>query len=156
MRIGPASFSLCGVTHTTVGALGELASMLSEPVMPWDAVVCTSRSVRDSVQLAQEAEADYLRWRLGSGATIAGPQLPVIPLGIHCEDFTFSDGQREQARRALGLDADDVMALFVGRLSYTQKAHPLPMYVGLQGAAERTGQRIVLAQCGYFNHPTIE
>ena len=41
------------------------------------------------------------------------------------------------ARQALGLQPDEVVALYVGRLSLMTKAHPFAMYAGLQAAAER-------------------
>jgi hypothetical protein len=34
------------------------------------------------------------------------PELPVIPLGIHTEDFAFTDAQRAAARAALGVAAE--------------------------------------------------
>ena len=56
------------------------------------------------------------------------PQLPIIPLGVHCDDFDIAPDAREAARAALDLSADDVAALFVGRLVFHAKAHPFPMF----------------------------
>jgi alpha-maltose-1-phosphate synthase len=58
------------------------------------------------------------------------------------------------ARAALALEPDEVTALFVGRLVFHAKAHPYPMFKGLQAAAERTGKRIALIMAGWFpNEP---
>ncbi len=151
LRSGVATYSLCGVTHTTAsqGTMNELAGLLQQPAMPWDALVCTSSAVIETVRKVHQAEADYLRWRLGGDLRIEGPQLPMIPLGVHCDDFAFSGSQREEARQALKLEAEEVAALFVGRLVFHAKAHPFAMYRGLQMAAERTGRKIALILCGW-------
>jgi len=44
---GHGAWSLCGITHTTssAGAMDAIASLLTAPVQPWDAVICTSSAV---------------------------------------------------------------------------------------------------------------
>lgn len=156
-RTGVAAFSICGVTHTTasLGAMDEIGGLLREAVMPWDALVCTSSSVVETVRRIHEAERDYFRWRFGVENRAEAPQLPIIPLGVHCDDYAFDAGARDDARQALGLEPDEVAALFVGRLVFHAKAHPYPMYRALQLAAERTGQRIVLILSGWAPNDTI-
>jgi starch synthase len=151
LREGMAQYSLCGVTHTTATpqAMGAIADLLTEPVAPWDALICTSEAVAETIRRVHEAQADYLRWRLGPDVVLSSVQLPVIPLGVHCADFVFGDDERANARRALDIGPDDIVALFVGRLNFTGKAHPFPMLRGLQAAAERSGRRVVLLQCGW-------
>ena len=158
LRTGVDAFSLCGVTHTTASqiAMDEIAGLLREPVMPWDALICTSTSVVETVRQVHEAEGDYLRWRYGPEARIEGPQLPIIPLGVHCDDFDFSEARRAEARQALALEPDEVAALFVGRLVFHAKAHPFAMYRGLQLAAERTGKKVALILCGWSPNPSVE
>lgn len=158
VRTGIGTYSLCGVTHTTASQIpmNEIAGLLREAVMPWDALVCTSSAVLETVRRVHEAEADYLRWRHGAATRIEGPQLPVIPLGVHCDDFDFSDSKRAEGRAALALDDDEVAALFVGRLVYHAKAHPHAMYRGLQLAAERTGKRVALILCGWTPNERVE
>jgi len=158
LRKGPAAYSLCGVTHTTAThrVMDGVCEMLAAPVMPWDALICTSASVADTVTTWFEAESDYLRWRFGSALNLTLPRLPVIPLGVHAEDFEFSAADKASARRELNIGEDEVAALFLGRLSFHGKAHPYPMYVGLERATRRTGKPIVLIQCGRAPLPEIE
>ena len=157
LRSGVAAYSLCGVTHTTASqdTMNEIAGLLRQPAMPWDALVCTSSAVVETVRKVHEAEADYLRWRLGADIRFDGPQLPVIPLGVHCDDFGFSDAQRANARQALQLEPDEVAGLFVGRLVFHAKAHPFAMYRGLQMAAERTGKKVALILCGWVPNEAV-
>ena len=152
LRAEPAAYSLCGVTHTTAShsAMNDITGLLSAPVMPWDALICTSAAVARTVKLLLEAEIAALRWRFGPSLAATQPVLPIIPLGVHCDDFAFAPHEQEAARAALGITPDEVVALFVGRLSFHAKAHPHGMYAGLQAAAQRTGRKLVLIQCGWF------
>jgi starch synthase len=158
LRASPAAWSITGVTHTTAshGAMDSITELLSAPVMPWDALICTSSAVLGTMKIVLEAQRDYLRWRFGSQLSLTLPQLPVIPLGVHCGDFDIDGEERRLSRQALGIAEDEVVALFVGRLSFHAKAHPHAMYAGLQAAARSTGRKLVLIQCGWFANKSIE
>ncbi len=157
LRASPADYSIVGVTHTTAShnAMDAITSIASAPVMPWDALICTSAAVGETVKVLLTAQFDYLKWRLRA-SRITLPQLPVIPLGIHCEDFAFTAKERAAARRKLGVQADDVVVLFVGRLSHHAKAHPHALYAALEWAAAKSTKRVTLLQCGWFGNPSIE
>jgi alpha-maltose-1-phosphate synthase len=157
LRAGPAAYSLCGVTHTlaTHQTLDVVAKIVAEPVMAWDALVCTSRAALSVVSgLLDEAQAQQ-RWRLGAGVAAPRPLLPVIPLGVHCADFSFAQADRQAARRALQLGPDDVAVLSAGRLSVNAKAHPYATLIALQKTAEATGRPIVLLFAGQAFIPAI-
>jgi starch synthase len=155
---GHAAWSLCGITHTTSSALAmdALTELLTAPVQPWDAVICTSTAVRNNVDRLLQAQAEHLQRRLGA-TRIVLPQLPVIPLGIHTQDFEFTTGQRTQSRLILGADARTHVVLFMGRLSFHAKAHPLAMYQALETAARGlpAEERIVLVECGWYANEHI-
>lgn len=152
---GHGSWSLCGITHTlsSIGAMDAIANLLTVPVQPWDALICTSTVGRDAVQRIIDAQAEHLRMRLGAQRLVL-PQLPVIPLGVHAQDFVYSEAQRALARNALGADDDTLVVLFAGRLSFHGKAHPLAMYQALELAARHlpAGQRALLVECGRHNN----
>jgi glycosyltransferase involved in cell wall biosynthesis len=153
---GHTAWSLCGITHTTssAGAMDALAALITAPVQPWDAVICTSTAVKDNVSRLLQAQVDYLKDRLGI-SKITLPQLPVIPLGIHTQDFEFSAPQKSAARAALGASHDTLLVLFMGRLSFHAKAHPLAMYQALELAARSTGKEVVLVECGWHANDFI-
>jgi starch synthase len=162
--IGQRLYSITGITHTTAsaGAMDWISGLLSAPVQSWDALICTSSVVRDTVDLVLDRQQEYLRERMGAGH-FTRPQLPVIPLGVDTEAFAPSAEKRAAARAALGLGPDDVAVLFVGRLSFHAKAHPLPMYLGLEKAARAmeksgkgAGRKIHLIQAGWFANDFIE
>jgi starch synthase len=154
---GHGSWSLCGITHTTssAGAMDALAALITAPVQPWDAVICTSTAVKNNVERLLQAQVDYLKDRLGITKLVL-PQLPVIPLGIHTQDFAFNEAQKAQARQTLGVDEHTLAVLFMGRLSFHAKAHPLAMYQALEQAAQATGKSVVLVECGWHANEFIE
>jgi glycosyltransferase involved in cell wall biosynthesis len=151
-----ARFSLCGVTHTTATArvLDDLAALLVAPVMPWDALICTSHAVARMVARVLDDQAAYLRERFG--AAPAPPLLPVIPLGVHCDDFARDPVLRAAWRARLGLGEGDVAALFLGRLSFHAKAHPIPLFQAMQHAAGASRRRLALVLAGWFFNAEIE
>ena len=150
---GAAAWSICGITHTTAsaGAMDGIAEWLTAPVEPWDAVICISTAVRDMVRIVLEAQTEYLRQRLGATRQRL-PHLPIIPLGINVDEFAFGEADRAKGRHALGVGTDTIVVLFLGRLSFHAKAHPLAMYQALERASR--GREVVLVECGWHaNEP---
>lgn len=151
----PRSYSVCGITHTTAShaVMDGIAELVTAPVEDWDAVICTSRAVRDSVSHILEAQATHLTERLGA-TRFSLPQLPIIPLGVHGADYDPKRQDRRKARTALGIAPDHVVVLFVGRLSFHGKAHPMPMLLGLEACAKDS--KITLVQAGWFANEAID
>jgi starch synthase len=158
LRAGPAAYSLCGVTHTlaTHTTLDAIARLLLEPVMPWDALVCTSSVAHAVVTAVIDEAADYHQWVSGHRVERELPMLPIIPLGVHCSDFDFTDADRLAARRDLGLAEDEVVVLSAGRLSRIGKSHPFATFRALQQTATETGKALVLMFAGQaFNEVVL-
>ena len=147
-------YSLCGVTHTTSESPDNLGALATAPLQPWDAVICTSQAARASVEAVLRPYAEYLRDRLGA-AEVPMPNLPIVPLGVDTDAFRFDPSVRAAERAALGIGEGEVAVLFMGRLSFHAKAHPLPMYLALEQAARLTGKRIHLIQAGWFGNDAI-
>lgn len=141
------AYSICGITHTisTHGPMEAFANYVTAPLEPWDAVICTSRAARSAIRHVIEAQAEHLAARVGA-TRFTLPQLPVIPLGVHTRQFKKAPNARQAARQRLGLADEEVAVLFAGRLVAHGKAHPLPMYLALEQAAQ--GQKVVLLQAG--------
>jgi glycosyltransferase involved in cell wall biosynthesis len=159
-RYGQRAFSVCGVTHTISSnrVMIKLGELLTGPVQGWDALICTSSSVRAAVNVVLDGYAGYLKQRLGVKVR-NGVELPVIPLGVDTAAFAetaSSAGIRETWRRKFGVADDDVAALFLGRLSFHAKAHPLPMLVALQRASRRSRHKVHLILAGKFPNAAIE
>ena len=153
-------WSLCGITHTTssAGAMDALSELITAPVQPWDAVICTSTAVKDNVTRLLQAQANMLKERLGISKLVL-PMLPVIPLGIHTQDFVYTDAQKTAARKRLKANENTLVVLFMGRLSFHAKAHPLAMYQALQKAAQlvkASGKKVKLVECGWHANEFIQ
>lgn len=146
---GLGGHSISAVVHTLFNGLPGLAALVRDPLTTWDALICTSRSARSLVEAVFDAERDYARWRYGAAVAPMTPQLPVIPLGVHTDDFSSNEARRQQAREALQIGPSEVVALYLGRLSLMSKAHPGQMYQGLQAASRRCRQAVTLVECGW-------
>jgi glycosyltransferase involved in cell wall biosynthesis len=151
---GSARWSLCGVNHTlaTKRVMDGIVDLLVAPVEPWDAVVCTSAASHEVIERLFEAQGEWLARRLGA-AKAPRPRLPVIPLGVDCDAYASSAADRARARQALGLAEGDIAVIFLGRLSFHAKAHPLAMYRALGAAAG--GRSVVLIEAGWFANDRI-
>ena len=150
------AWSLCGITHTTASdtVMEAIGSFATSPLQPWDAIICTSQAVRDTLAGVLDEWGDYLESRLGApvgtGRKAVTLQLPVIPLGIDTASFEPDPAARATFRATYDIADDAVAALFLGRLSATAKAHPLPMFLGLQAAQAETGRAVHLILAGWF------
>ncbi len=150
-----SDWSVCGVTHTTssAGVMDSIVSWLSSPVREWDAVICTSHSVKKNVECLIESQFEYLKARLGA-TRIQVPKLPVIPLGIDTTQFAFDERQKQASRKSLNIKPDSFVVLYVGRLSFHAKANPVAMYQALERVSK--GRKVVLVECGWHANDYIE
>jgi glycosyltransferase involved in cell wall biosynthesis len=154
---GSDGFALCGVTHTlcTQRTLEWMGQLVTGPLEPYDALVCTSAAALRMVRATTEHYADYLRERVG-GTPRVRVRLEVIPLGVDTEQFHPPSPEERLARReALGIEHDEVTVLFVGRLSHHTKAHPFPMFTALDRAARETGRKVRLVLSGWFHNQAV-
>jgi glycosyltransferase involved in cell wall biosynthesis len=77
--------------------------------------------------------------------------LPVIPLGIHTDDFARDDGARAALRARIGAGEGDVVFATIARLTPHEKFDPLPIYLAMQAAQKQiTGQKLHVVFCGQF------
>ncbi|HEY8574104.1 glycosyltransferase family 4 protein [Phenylobacterium sp.] len=152
--VGDAAYSLAGLVHTLAPPfMREMTAAVSvAPTHPWDAIVCTSPSVRDGLTQMFGEWHEYLAERMGGSAPPAA-QLPIIPLGVDAARFAgLADRPDARAglRRELGLADDDVLVIWVGRLSFFEKAFPQAMFKAVQAAAHETGVKLTFALAGWF------
>ena len=148
------AYSLVGLIHTLAPPMTrqEIAAASLAPVHPWDAIICTSPAVQTSMRRMFEGWTDYLGERFGGGERPM-PQLPLLPLGVDAEAL-HAQADRPAARAAmrhkLGLAEDDVLVLWVGRLSFFEKATPQPMFRAVEAAGARRGRPLAFALAGWF------
>lgn len=155
---GPGAFAISGITHTLSSerALEMLTGLVTAPFEPYDALICISNAARDMVRTVTTSWCDYLRERHG-GQPALRAQLAMIPLGVDLERFRPATPEERKARRAsLGATDDEVVVLYVGRMSFHAKAHPFPMYAGVAEAARRSGKKVHLVMSGWAANPAIQ
>lgn len=145
------SFAICGLTHTlcSARAVRWLISLVTAPFEEYDVLICTSRSVVQMLHALFDSYTGYLQERFG-GTPRLKPRLELVPLGVNTERFRPpSAEERAEHRAAIHASDEEVVVLFVGRLSVHGKAHPFPIFHGLQQATQRTGKKIHLALSGW-------
>jgi starch synthase len=156
------TYSLCGITHTVSSdrAMDAIGAFLTGPVQDWDALICTTQSVRAAVEELLEGYAGFLEQRIGAKPK-RNVQLPVIPLGVDCAAFergAAEDAAAAALRARLGMAEGDVAGLFLGRLAFHAKAHPVPMFMAFERAQARLGttRTLHLMLVGQFPNEGIE
>ena len=150
---------VCGVTYTLSSKkiISSLANLSLEQVYDWDAIICATESGKKAITNIWDFQWETLARRLGKSAIRPPmPMLPVAPLGIHVEQFTRDDANRENGRKALKITNDEIAVLYAGRLSMHAKAHPYPMLMALQMVAEQTGAALHLILNGVFANEATE
>jgi glycosyltransferase involved in cell wall biosynthesis len=157
---GAAAWALCGITHTTATrhVMQAVFDLRSAPQMPWDAVICTSNAVQASIRRLMELAEDHLSRRFPGAVLPARPLIPVIPLGIACDNFRPDRGLGQALRGRLRIGPDDFAAVCIARLTPDEKFDPLPLFLALEAAAaalqaNNKGGKPHLILCGQFREP---
>ena len=147
------NFTFCGLAHAISGA--EAGAVLQEycltPSRASDAIICPSRAVQAAIRAFWDGYGEYLYERFG--ARYHCPvQLPIIPLGVDVDKFIAktTPDKRAAQRQILGVAENDIVLLWVGRLSAAIKAHPMAMFQAAERAAVQTGAKVHLVMVGYF------
>ena len=150
-------WSLCGITHTTCTAavIESIKALVTKPINDWDALICTSHAVRSNVINILEMEEENLRNKLNA-TDFHRPKLPVIPLGINYSEFQFTKNEKTNARKEFDIQDDEIVILYVGRLSFHAKSNPFPMYKSIEKVANKSNKKIVLIECGWYGNKGIE
>jgi alpha-maltose-1-phosphate synthase len=152
-QVPGAGFALCGLLHTMSGE--RIARAVNDlciaPTQAGDALICPSHAIKAAVESLWAIHSDYLAQRFGRPFTCP-VQLPVIPLGVNAAALAArrTPDLRAAQRAALQADADDVILLFLGRLSFATKAHPAALFMAAEAAARQSQRPIRLVLYGYY------
>jgi len=153
--VGDRAYSLIGLIHTIAPPMmrQDIAMASIAPTQPWDALVCTSPSVQQAMEAMFDEWGEYLGERFGDGKRVVRPQLPLIPLGVDGPALAATADRpevRAAVRAELKIGDEDILVLWVGRLSFFEKAFPQPMIRAVEEAARATGKRVHFAMVGWF------
>lgn len=148
------SYSLVGVIHTIAPPVvrEQIGSAAIAPTYDWDALVCTSPAVQQAMNTMFDVWAEHLSTRLGA-VRAPRPQFPLIPLAVNTELLASQAANlqaRKTLRQRLGIDDEDIVALWVGRLSYYEKAFPQSMFQAMSLAAQRSKKKLHFCLVGWF------
>ena len=149
-------FAFASATHRE-----QMMQSAMAPLHEWDALICSSPTLEESVRRTFDGWEDYLRERLGGARAsepakairLPRPQLPVIPFGVDADAVgaqAADGGARKGLRAAHGIADADVVVYFLGRLSFYDKAFPQAMFKAVEAAQRRAGVKTHLLMTGWF------
>ncbi|MGZ6017669.1 MAG: glycosyltransferase family 4 protein [Phenylobacterium sp.] len=148
---GLHSYAICGLTHTTATprTMDNISNLLTAPVGDHDALICTSRAVRASVEAQLDGVRDYLLTEYGGPRRRPEAQRVTIPLGVDTQPFAITPAQRKAWRERLSIPDDAFVALYVGRFNAAEKMNPALMALALEKAARKLDQPIYWVNSGW-------
>jgi D-inositol-3-phosphate glycosyltransferase len=146
-RLSEKNIPVTGLTHTISYQSflpRVLGTMLLGP-QPWDCVVCTTESARKAMRAWIEYLSEKFRGQHGVAVRFDA-RLEKIPLGV--DTTLFRPGPRQDLRQRLGLNRDDVIALYLGRFSHYDKMDLFPLLLAFRSAIESPTPPAVLVLAG--------
>ena len=150
------SYSLIGLIHTIAppAVRHDIAAAALAPTHPWDALVCTSPAVKLAMEAMFDSQAEHFAARLGA-IRAPRPLLPLIPLAVDTERLALEGGDvqaRAEMRERLSIADEDILVLWVGRLSFYEKAFPQSMFQAIRQASQQSGHKnkMHFALVGWF------
>ena len=133
-----------------------ISELVTAPLEPYDALVCTSRAAAGVIRSVTSTYADYLSDRF-QGKAVFKPRIELIPLGVNLDKFRPSvPNEKPGARKLLGVQSDEIVVLTVGRLAFHAKVHPFPIFDSLKEAVRRTGKRVNLIFFGTSPNEAVQ
>ena len=137
MPWGDGSFSIIGQVHTLCSykVQRSLGQITTSPTRHWDALICTSQAAKSVVTGFLERQEDWIRHHLKASGQFERPQLPIIPLGIHPQDWNpprDKATEQKEARKALKIRQEAQIVLIAGRVDFLTKFQPAPLLRSLQ------------------------
>tara|TARA_Y100001968_G_scaffold215740_1_gene198465 strand:+ start:81 stop:1769 length:1689 start_codon:yes stop_codon:yes gene_type:complete len=156
-------FSITGIIHTlcTNSVIDGFKEYIFGGLEPWDALICTSSCGKEVVEKTINfyLESFEKKYNVKINNTKL-PQLYTIPLAVN--DITYDNlltrnQKRLNSRKRLGISEEAIVILYLGRLSFHAKSHPIAIYKALSKINQnKTNEEIILLECGTFANERIE
>lgn len=154
---GAKRYSVCGMNHSLSGQhiYDQLRDIFMAPTESWDALICASKASQTVIRQYMDDWSEYLASRASlPPASLRPPlMLPIIPMGTTTSMWERNASLlhlRASLRQKLGLQENDHATLFLGRLNFTSKAHPYPMFQALEEAQLQLGGKLHFLQAGWY------
>ncbi len=156
-------FSITGIIYTLCSnkIINGFKDYIFGGLENWDALVCISSAGKEVVNRTIDFYHESFERKYNINISKQKrPQLYTIPLAVN--DITYDKSltrveKRSTSRSKLGISEDAIVILFLGRLSFHAKAHPLAIYKAISKiSSENVNKEIILLECGTFANKTIE
>ena len=159
----PNKFSITGIIHTLCSniIINGFKEYIFGGLESWDALVCTSSSGKEVVERTINYYHESFERKYDTRITKKNrPQLYKIPLAVnditYHVSFTRSE-KRSNSRKKLGINEGAIIILYLGRLSFHSKSHPIALYKAISKiSSDNDDKEIILLECGPFVNKRIE
>ena len=142
-------FPITGVIHSLNArdTSFDIYKLLKSPIQNYDSIICTSEPGREVMRKKLQRAAN-----LDNQDGFPG-QLSKIPLGI---DDSFDQlPSKAESRQQLGLGNENVLILYIGRISPTTKADLYPLLITIKQLAADTESKFELLIAGGANQQEL-
>ncbi len=159
----PNRFSITGIIHTLCSSsvIDGFKDYIFGGLESWDALVCTSTSGKEVVKRTIDFYHESFERKYNINISKQKlPQLYTIPLAVN--DITNNKSltrkeKRLKSRKKLGISEEAIVILYLGRLSFHAKSHPLTLYKALSKInTNQKNKEIILLECGTFANKLTE
>lgn len=139
-RCAKVPFPVTGIIHSlnSTDTVTDAFKLVNAPHQSYDGVICTSESGKEVLRKAIKiAEGDSNEFK---------GTLETLPLGF--DPIFDSKISQNDARGKLGIDENDTVLLYLGRLSPTSKADLFPLLQVFRTLRDRFGETLKLVIAG--------
>ena len=159
----PNKFSITGIIHTICSnsVINGFKEYIFGGLESWDALVCTSSSGKAVVERTINFYHESFERKYDVKITKKNrPQLYTIPLAVN--DITNDSSltrkeKRSKSRKKLEITDEAIVILYLGRLSFHSKSHPLALYKAISKInSDNDKKEVILLECGTFANKTIQ
>ncbi|MHC5611715.1 MAG: glycosyltransferase family 4 protein [Nostoc sp.] len=132
------------------GLLHGWLGLMLQKIYPCDSIICTSRAVRKAVTNLFDHVAERLRITHNIELSFKG-RLDIIPLGVDTD--VFRPRNKLEVRRQLGLPEEAFLILWLGRISFLDKADLLPLVQVFKRLLKENPSRNLVLLVSGSGHP---
>ena len=140
-------FVLTGIIHSlnTPDIPDKMRDLIEAPMCAGDAIVCTSQCGKQVMANYERNAAKVLKSRYNVDAAYKG-QWPVIPLAV--SDDWLQPQRTETARTGMGFSKEEVVLLYMGRMSVDKKGDLVPLLYVLRRLNAQSTRTVRLVLSG--------
>lgn len=123
-------FPICALSHALDFPLGQFFPGALLPARECDTIITSSVAGKVALHRLREASEELAAAQFGHAVPLTAPRIDVIPLGVDMD--TLYPRDQAVSRQMLDLPKEEIILLYLGRLSEEHKADLEPLFIVLR------------------------